>query len=198
MATLQQLIKEYIELHKPVRDFELEGYAKEQSRYGKAVYVCGLRVRDLFGRKITSVEQMKRGMKVLLNNEHQYRTRKETKVILAQVLDDHRLQITPSLNFEDLYAEVGKVLGHMTDLLHYDITLRIGAVNGILPKDYVYLHAGVQEGANALKRCYPQLKVDTPRVKLSDIVDVIPELQRFTAYDVEHFLCVNHRRLLIA
>lgn len=198
MATLQQLIKEYIELHKPVRDFELEGYAKEQSRYGKAVYVCGLRVRDLFGRKITSVEQMKRGMKVLLNNEHQYRTRKETKVILAQVLDDHRLQITPSLNFEDLYAEVGKVLGHMTDLLHYDITLRIGAVNGILPKDYVYLHAGVQEGANALKRCYPQLKVDTPRVKLSDIVDVIPELQGFTAYDVEHFLCVNHRRLLIA
>ena len=198
MATLQQLIKEYIELHKPVRDFELEGYAKEQSRYGKAVYVCGLRVRDLFGRKITSVEQMKRGMKVLLNNEHQYRTRKETKVILVQALDDHRLQITPSLNFEVLYAEVGKVLGHMTDLLHYDITLRIGAVNGILPKDYVYLHAGVQEGANALKRCYPQLKVDTPRVKLSDIVDVIPELQRFTAYDVEHFLCVNHRRLLIA
>ena len=198
MATLQQLIKEYIELHKPVRDFELEGYAKEQSRYGKAVYVCGLRVRDLFGRKITSVEQMKRGMKVLLNNEHQYRTRKETKVILVQALDDHRLQITPSLNFEVLYAEVGKVLGHMTDLLHYDITLRIGAVNGILPKDYVYLHAGVQEGANALKRCYPQLKVDTPRVKLSDIVDVIPELQGFTAYDVEHFLCVNHRRLLIA
>ena len=198
MVTLQHLIHEYTELRKPVRDFELEGYAKELSKYGMAVYVCGLRVRDLFGRKITSVEQMKRGMKVLLNNEHQYRTRKETKVILAQALDDHRLQITPSLNFEDLYAEVGKVLGHMTDLLHYDITLRIGAVNGILPKDYVYLHAGVQEGANALKRCYPQLKVDTPRVKLSDIVDVIPELQGFTAYDVEHFLCVNHRRLLIA
>lgn len=198
MGTLQQLIKEYTELRKPVRNFELEGYAKEVSKYGMAVYVCGLRVRDLFGRKITSVEQMKRGMKVLLNNEHQYRTRKETKVILVQALDDHRLQITPSLNFEDLYAEVGKVLGHMTDLLHYDITLRIGAVNGILPKDYVYLHAGVQEGANALKRCYPQLKVDTPRVKLSDIVDVIPELQGFTAYDVEHFLCVYHRRLLIA
>lgn len=199
MATLQQLIKEYIELHKPVRDFELEGYAKELSKYGMAVYVCGLRVRDLFGRKITSVEQMKRGMKVLLNNEHQYRTRKETKVILAQALDDHRLQITPSLNFEDLYAEVGKVLGHMTDLLHYDITLRIGAVNGILPKDYVYLHAGALKGANALKRHhYPQLKVNTPRVKLSDIVNVIPELQGFTAYDVEHFLCVYHRRLLIA
>lgn len=199
MVTLQHLIQEYTELRKPVRNFELEGYAKEVSKYGMAVYVCGLRVRDLFGRKITSVEQMKRGMKVLLNNEHQYRTRKETKVILAQALDDHRLQITPSLNFEDLYAEVGKVLGHMTDLLHYDITLRIGAVNGILPKDYVYLHAGVQEGANALKRHhYPQLKVNTPRVKLSDIVNVIPELQGFTAYDVEHFLCVYHRRLLIA
>lgn len=196
--TLQHRIKEYTNLHKPIRDFELEGYAKEQSRYGKAVYICGLRVRDLYGRKITSVEQMKRGMKVLLNNEHQYRTRKETKVRLAQALEDHRLQIIPSLNFEDLYAELGRLLGHMTDLLHYDITLRIGAVNGILPKDYVYLHAGALKGANALKRCYPQLKVETSRVRLSDIVDVVPELQGFTAYDVEHFLCVYHRRLLIA
>lgn len=99
------------------------------------------------------------------------------------------------MTFEELYTEVGKVLGHMTDLLHYDVTLRIGAVNGIFPKDNVYLHAGALEGANALKRCYPQLKVDTPRVKLSEIVDAIPELQGFTAYDVEHFLCVNHERL---
>ena len=102
------------------------------------------------------------------------------------------------MTFEELYTEVGKVLGHMTDFLHYDIALRIGAVNGILPKDNVYLHAGALEGANALKRYYPQLKVDTPRVKLSDIVDAIPELQGFTAYDVEHLLCVNHKRLLIA
>ena len=35
--TLQHLIQEYTELHKPVRDFELEEYAKEQLRYGKAV-----------------------------------------------------------------------------------------------------------------------------------------------------------------
>ena len=97
--TFQQLIKEYTNLHKPVRVFELEEYAKEQSRYGKLVFVRGLRVRDLDGRKITSVEQMKRGMKVLLNNEHQYRTRNETKVRLAQALEDHRLQITPSLTF---------------------------------------------------------------------------------------------------
>ena len=198
MVTLQHLIQEYTELHKPVRDFELEEYAKEQSRYGKAVYVRGLRVRDLDGCKITSVEQMKKGMKVLLNNEHQYRTRKETKVILAQALEDQCLQIIPTMTFEELYTEVGRLLGHMTDLLHYDITLRIGAVNGIFPKDYVYLHAGALKGANALKRYYPQLKVETPRVKLSDIVNVVPALQGFTAYDVEHFLCVYHRRLLIA
>ena len=138
-------------------------------------------------------------MKVLLNNEHQYRTRNETKVSLAQALEDQRLQIIPTMTFEELYAEVGKVLGRMTDLLHYDITLRIGAVNGIFPKDFVYLHAGALKGANALKQhLYPQLKVETTRVKLSDIVDAVPALQGFTAYDVEHFLCVNHRRLLIA
>ena len=83
MVTLQHLIQEYTELRKPIRNFELKGYSKELSRYGKAVYVRGLRVRNLDGRKITSVEQMKKGMKVLLDNEHQYRTRKETKVILA-------------------------------------------------------------------------------------------------------------------
>ena len=82
--TLQHLIHEYTELRKPIRDFELKGYASELPRYGKAVYVCGLRVRDL--------------------------------------------------------------------------------------------------------------TIDTPRVKLSDIVNVIPELQGFTAYDVEHFLCMNHEK----
>lgn len=86
MVTLQHLIQEYTNLHKPIRDFELEGYAKEQSRYGNAVYIRGLRVRDL--------------------------------------------------------------------------------------------------------------KVNTPRVKLSDIVDVVPALQGFTAYDVEHFLCMNHDKLI--
>ena len=191
--TLQHLIQEYTVLHKPVRDFEFKGYAKEQSRYGMAVYVCGLRVRDLDGRKITSVEQMKKGMKVFLNNEHQYRTRKVTKVRLAKALEDQCLQITPSMTFEELYTEVGKVLGLITDLLHYDITLRIGAVYGIFPEDLVYLHAGALDGAKALKQhLYSQLKVETPNVKLSDIVNAVPELQGFTAYDIEHFLCVNH------
>ena len=84
--TLQHLIQVYTEILKPVRDFELDGYAKELSRYGKAVYVRGLRVRNLDGRKITSVEQMKKGMKVLLDNEHQYRTRKETNGYIHQVI----------------------------------------------------------------------------------------------------------------
>ena len=114
---------------------------------------------------------------------------------LAYALEELRLQIYPSMTFEDLYTEVCKELGSMTDLLHYDVTLRIGAVYGIFPKDNVYLHAGALEGANALKRCYPQLKVVTPRVRLSNIVYVIPELQGFTAFDVEHFLCVNHDKL---
>lgn len=191
----QQLIQEYTNLHKPIHDFELDGYTKGLSRYGNAVFVRGLRVRDLNGREITSVEQMEKGMKFILNNEHQYRTRKETKERLIQTLDSSRLQITPSMTFENLCDEVGRELGPMTDLLHYDITLRIGAANGILPKDYVYLHAGALKGANALKHHYPQLEVEKPRVKLSEFVGVVIELQGFTAYDVEHFLCVNHRKL---
>lgn len=191
----QQLIQEYIVLHKPIHDFELDGNANELSRYGNAVFVRGLRVRDLSGREITSVDQMEKGMKVILNNEHQYRTRKETKDRLIRTLDESQLRITPSMTFEDLYKEVGRVLGQMTDLLHYDIALRIGAANGIRPKDYVYLHAGALKGANALQQNYPQLKVETPCVKRSEFVGVAKDLQGFTAYDVEHFLCVNHRRL---
>ena len=134
MVTLQHLIHEYTELQKPVRDFELKGYAKELSKYGMVVYVCGLRVRDLDGRKITSVEQMKKGMKVFLNNEHQYRTRKVTKDRLVHVLEELRLQIYPSMTFDELYTEVVKVLGYMTDLLHYDVTLRMGGSLWHLPK----------------------------------------------------------------
>lgn len=191
----QQLIQEYTDLHKPIHDFELDGYARELARYGNAVFVRGLRIRDFAGRELTSVEQMEKGMKVILNNEHQYRTRKETKERLIRTLDESHLQITPSMTFEELYAEMGRVLGPMTDLLYYDITLRVGAVNGIRPKDYAYLHAGALKGATALKRHYPQLKVDTPCVKLSEFMGVAMELQGFTAYDVEHFLCINHRRL---
>ena len=161
----QQLLREYTNLHKPIHDFELDSYARELSRYGNAAFVRGLRVRDLNGRVITTVEQMQQGMKVILDNEHQYRTRRETKDELVRVLESSHLQVNPSMTFEELYAEVGRVLGPMTDLLHYDITLRIGAVNGILPKDYVYLHAGALKGANALKHRYQQLKVETTRVK---------------------------------
>lgn len=192
----QQLIQEYTDLHKPIHDFELDGYARELARYGNAVFARGLRIRDFAGRELTSVEQMEKGMKVILNNEHQYRTRKETKERFIRTLDESHLQITPSMTFEELYAEMGRVLGPMTDLLHYDITLRIGAVNGIHPKDYVYLHAGALKGAHALKQHhYPQLKIETPCVRLSKFVDVVTELHGLTAYDMEHFLCVNHRRL---
>ena len=188
----QQLIQEYTDLHKPIHDFELDGYPMELSSYGNAVFVRGLRVRDLDGREITSVGQMMKGMKVILNNEHQYRTRKETKARLIRTLDMTRLQITPSMSFEQLYDEVGRALGRMTDLLHYDITLRIGAANDIRPKDFVYLHSGALKGAKAL---IGQHKVETPKVKLSDFVSVMRDLQGFTAYDVEHFLCVFHKKL---
>lgn len=192
----QQLIQEYTDLHKPVRDFELDGYTRELSRYGNAVFIRGLRVRELNGRVIISVEQMTKGLKVVLDNEHQFRTRRETKNKLVRILDSSHLQINPSMTFEDLYEEVGRVLGRMTGLLHYDIALRIGAVNGIHPKDYVYLHAGALKGAHALKQHhYPQLKIETPCVRLSKFVDVVTELHGLTAYDMEHFLCVNHRRL---
>ena len=56
--TLQQHIHEYTNLYKPVRDFEQEGYARELPRFGKAVFIHGLRVRDRDGCEITSSNQI--------------------------------------------------------------------------------------------------------------------------------------------
>lgn len=190
--TLQLFIDRYNDIDKRVHDFELDNYAKMQSSEGNKVFVHGLRVRDSRGCTIREKRQLDNGMIVLVNNEHQYRTRKETKDRLVRTLDITRLQIAPSMSFEQLYDEVERALGRMTDLLHYDITLRIGAANGIRPKDFVYLHAGALKGAKAL---IGQHKVETPKVKLSDFVSVMRDLQGFTAYDVEHFLCVFHKKL---
>lgn len=58
----------------------------------------------------------------------------------------------------------------------------------------IYIQVGQKESSALKQYHYPQLKVETPRVKHSDIANVVSELQGFTAYDVEHFLCVDPKR----
>lgn len=87
---------------------------------------------------------------------------------------------------------------HLTHLMAYDISLRIGARarDGILPNDFVYLHAGALDGAKKLKEhLYPNLPIQTLRIETAKIKEIVKEFGDYTAYDIEHFLCVYHNCL---
>lgn len=187
----QRLIDEYNVLYRPIHDFELSQYDKKKLDE----CVRGFRVKDFQGRIITSVSQLKKGMIAVPNNEHQFRTPVATKTQLENKLRLNGLNIYANVTFEELYEDLGKLLGPMTDLLHYDIALRIGAAYGIKPKDWIYLHAGALKGAFAVKKHYHQdLDIKTT-IDFSSFVNVVPELSKFTAFDIEHFFCIYKSQL---
>lgn len=186
MMIPDEYLKQYASLHKPIHDEELSSYS--QSLYGDIAYdiVYGHRV------KIDAKN-------VIMNNEHQYRSRTKTKELLVEKVSALLVSGKEFKSFEDIYSEVssmfveGRPLSH---LMAYDISLRIGARDGILPNDFVYLHAGALDGAKKLKEhLYPNFPIQTPRIETAKIKEVVKEFEDYTAYDIEHFLCVYHKQL---
>ena len=192
MMIPDEYLKQYASLHKPIHDEELSSYS--QSLYGDIAYdiVYGHRV------KIDAKN-------VIMNNEHQYRSRTKTKELLVEKVSALLASGKAYQSFEDIYSEVSSMLvegRHLTHLMAYDISLRIGARakakarDGILPNDFVYLHAGALDGAKKLKEhLYPNLPIQTPRIETAKIKEVVKEFGDYTAYDIEHFLCVYHKQL---
>lgn len=190
MIIPDEYLKQYASLHKPIHDEELSSYS--QSLFGDIAYdiVYGHRV------KIDT-------KKVIKNNEHQYRSRTKTKELLAEKVSALLASGKAYQSFEDIYSEVSSMLveeRHLTHLMAYDISLRIGARararDGILPNDFVYLHAGALDGAKKLKEhLYPNFPIQTPRIETAKIKEIVKELGDYTACDIEHFLCVYHKQL---
>lgn len=192
-----ECLKEYASLHKVVHDFELLSYKNYIFFDAKTDIVRGHRIRKQNGSFILQEDLAHpENWKAMPNNRHQFRTRKKTKDELIQRFPDSLLYSENYKTFEDIHSSVRTELGPLSDLLTYDIALRIGAINGILPENKVYLHAGALLGAEVIKReIYPLLPIKRPCVDISEIKDVVKEFKDFSAYDIEHFLCVFHKKL---
>jgi hypothetical protein len=72
--------------------------------------------------------------------------------------------------------------------------------NRVLPKKYVYLHAGAMKGARALARLGLISKKKNSKggitLDLKEFVKYFPKIiRRLEPYQIEDFLCVKHRQL---
>lgn len=94
-------------------------------------------------------------------------------------------------SFDELYEVVNKSkpkgIGPVTV---YDFSIRYGGRLGLLPDEYVYIHAGTSKGLEALsdskslKRRHKILKSELPE-----------ELQHIASIDIENLLCIYKEEL---
>ena len=187
MIIPDKYIEQYASFHRGLHDKELSSY--NECKFGNIA-------RDIvYGHRV----KIGAHTSIVPNNEHQYRSRKKTKELLVEKVSTLLAHEKEYKSFEDIYSEVSSILvegRHPTHLMAYDISLRIGARNGISPDEFVYLHAGTLDGAKKLKeKYYPEFPIQTPRIETSKIKEVVAEFKDFTAHDIEHFLCVYHKEL---
>ncbi len=105
-------------------------------------------------------------------------------------------------DFEALYEEVRKDIGNIDgigDLTIYDTALRLGWNRHpqLLPKNFVYLHSGAMEGAEALRKVaiLTHKNYFTYDGELGYRVEIdcfSKDLQQLGAMYLEDFLCVFH------
>lgn len=186
MMMLNEYLKQYTRQYKPIHDDELASYKEPLE---------GDLAHDIvFGHRLKGINR-----EVLMNNEHQYRSRKNTKKLLVEKVSALLDSGKKYTSFEDIYSDVSSMIVRgrpLTHLMAYDISLRIGARIDVFPHEFVYLHAGPLDGAKKLKEKYhPEFPIQTPRIETARIKEVVKEFEDFTAYDIEHFLCVFHNYL---
>ena len=115
---------------------------------------------------------------------HQNRLSQETLDAAKRVLLANSEAIAKATSFEELHDLIERLIGpiHGAGRLYiYDTALRIGAKLGLRPKR-VYLHAGAQEGAQALGF--------GRRDEIVDVGDFPPEFGQLEADEIEDLLCV--------
>lgn len=91
-------------------------------------------------------------------------------------------------DFEQLYElldKEAKTVKHIGALVCYDTALRIGSALNILPRNYVYLHAGAQ---------LPNEKKNRDRIETAALKDVLANT--LPSFHIENFLCIYQEDLL--
>mgnify|MGYP003293709343 CR=1 FL=1 len=101
-------------------------------------------------------------------------------------------------DFEDLYAYIRSIIGDINgigDLSVYDVSLRIGICNNLLPKNYVYLHAGPKISAEHLRDIgiISLPRKHTPCVPTTVFSKFCPGM---SSKDIEHNLCIKKNKIL--
>lgn len=122
---------------------------------------------------------------------------------VTEALEILKPELEKLKDFEELLKNVEKVkIWGFGPLSKYDFSVRFGFRHGLKPEKYVYLHAGTRDGADELKRLYPNL--NKPEFEDKIPVKEFPkelkrlmqkELAGYGTIHVENFLCIFKDRL---
>lgn len=169
--SLEPIVRLYIQRIRPPAQAEIDWF-QQQPTLESAIELAAL-ARDKKGRRYS----------------HQRRLKKAHLELAKQALLANSQSIARSMNFDDLFALIEKVVEPIKgigELYVYDTSLRIGAKLGLLP-DSIYLHAGTRRGAQALGFDGKAKALDK---------SVFPrEFQQLEAHEIEDVLCVFEEEL---
>ena len=104
-------------------------------------------------------------------------------------------------DFELLHSEIRSLIGNIPgigNLTIYDVAVRLGAKYNILPKNYVYLHAGPMISAKHLEKI-GRIKLTrpcSPCVPITDFSSIYSLFSSPTAFDIESDLCTRKNDIL--
>lgn len=154
----------------------------------------------------------RRGSCVMRGHQHMQRFSNQRLYGFAELLTQRQAALEACTNYEDLKHIVDETkkqneyrgIGPVT---RYDIATAIGYLQKpkVLPEKYVYLHAGVRRGYDALValNLLPKCKGDIAPIEYFDFLSDLKD-DRFKEYVpigatyamiVEDFLCVKHEEL---
>ena len=104
-------------------------------------------------------------------------------------------------DFELLHSEIRSLIGNIPgigNLTIYDVAVRLGAKYNILPKNYVYLHAGPMVSAKHLEKIgrITLTRPLAPCVPTTDFSSIYSMFSSPTAFDIESDLCTRKNEIL--
>lgn len=150
-------------------------------------------IRDLYGKSKSINDDV---LKKCVKGPHQRRmtqsTLNEAVTALMGMNGINKLSNGYFIDFEHLYDSVRyciKDINGVGDLTIYDTALRLGAIAGLHPEQYVYLACGARKGAIALYG-KKNFKFREPYSFF------VPLLGCLNAQEIEDFLCIMKKYLI--
>ena len=149
----------------------------------------------------------------VLKHPHQYRLPRIVKEDIIKQIKEKKLLEKPYSSFEEIYADVEKIVGGEKYLTIYDASLRIGNYKKIYPEKYCYLSRGAKEGFSFLAELILKVGTDVILQKILEILikkafvvvtpwilkilrEYFPALKKLSPMYLEDFLCIYKDKLM--